>query len=145
ELHLAGPLARGYLGRPDLTASSFVPDPFAAEPGQRMYKTGDLMSRRPDGTLVFLGRADRQVKVRGFRIELGEIEESLRRPSALRDAEAVAQGAAADAKRIVAYVVPADPGAAPSSDELSAFLGERLPQHMVPAVFVPLPELPLTQ
>jgi amino acid adenylation domain-containing protein len=145
ELCLSGPLlARGYVKRPDLTAASFVPDRFAARAGARMYRTGDLVRRLPGGNLEFLGRVDRQVKVRGFRIELGEIEEALRRHPDLRDAVAVVHGGGSEEKRIVAYAVPADPGAPPSSDELRAFLAERLPPYMLPAVFVPLAELPLT-
>ncbi|HEV7508323.1 MAG TPA: amino acid adenylation domain-containing protein [Thermoanaerobaculia bacterium] len=145
ELHLAGPLlARGYLGRPELTAASFVPDPFGGAVGARMYRTGDLVRRLPDGNLEFLGRVDRQVKVRGFRIELGEVEEALRRHPDLRDAVAVIHGGGAEEKRIVAYVVPADPSSPPAGDELRGWLAERLPAYMVPAVFVPLAELPLT-
>ncbi len=145
ELCLAGPLlARGYVGRPDLTAASFVPDRFAGRAGERMYRTGDLVRRRPDGAVEFLGRVDRQVKVRGFRIEPGEIEEGLRRHPELVDAVAVVHGSGSEEKRIVAYVVPADPGAPPASDELRTFLEQRLPPYMLPAVFVPLAELPLT-
>jgi len=141
ELHLAGPLlARGYFGRPDLTAASFVPDPFGEG---RMYRTGDLVRRRANGVLEFLGRVDRQVKVRGFRVELGEIEEALRGHPDLRDAVAAVHGDGPAEKRIVAYVVPADPGNSPAADELRGFLEGRLPAYMLPAVFVPLAELPL--
>jgi amino acid adenylation domain-containing protein len=144
ELCLAGPLlARGYVKRPDLTAASFLPDPFGARAGGRMYRTGDLVRRRADGALEFLGRVDRQVKVRGFRIELGEIEEALRRHPDLRDAVAVVHGGGSEEKRIVAYVVPAEPGSAPGADELRGFLETRLPPYMLPALFVALAELPL--
>jgi amino acid adenylation domain-containing protein len=144
ELHLSGPLlARGYVRRPDVTAASFVPDPFGARPGARMYRTGDLVRRRADGALEFLGRRDRQVKVRGFRIELGEIEEALRRHRGLRDAVAVLHGSVSEERRIVAYVVPAEPGSVPGADELRGFLETRLPAYMLPAVFVALAELPL--
>ncbi|HEX6292585.1 MAG TPA: amino acid adenylation domain-containing protein [Herpetosiphonaceae bacterium] len=109
ELHIGGvQLARGYLNRPDLTADRFVPDPFAATPGARLYKTGDLARYLPDGNVDFLGRLDDQVKLRGFRIELGEIEATLRRYPRLRDAVVVARedGAGAlGARRLVAYVV----------------------------------------
>ncbi|HSL81570.1 MAG TPA: amino acid adenylation domain-containing protein, partial [Thermoanaerobaculia bacterium] len=146
ELRIAGAgLGRGYLGRPGLTAERFVPDPFAGLPGERQYLTGDLVRRRPDGALEFLGRLDHQVKVRGFRIELGEIETALAAREGVREAVVVARpgvGGAGDA-RLVAYVVPA-PGCAPDPEDLSAALTERLPGYMVPSAFVVLDELPLT-
>jgi amino acid adenylation domain-containing protein len=146
ELWLGGAgLSRGYLGRPALTAERFVPDPFAgpAEPGARLYRTGDLAVLRPDGDLVFAGRADRQLKVRGYRIEPGEIEAALRRHPLLHDAAVDLRGAADD-RRLVAWVV-ARPGAeVPGSAELRAFLRDRLPEPMLPADFAPVPALPLT-
>jgi amino acid adenylation domain-containing protein len=136
ELWLGGvQLARGYLARPDLTAERFLPDPFG-EPGERLYRTGDEARWRTDGALEYLGRLDQQVKLRGVRIELGEIESALRAHPAVADAAAAVRG-----DRLVAYVVGRRPA---GDDELRAFLGERLPESMVPATFVSLPELPLT-
>jgi acyl-coenzyme A synthetase/AMP-(fatty) acid ligase/acyl carrier protein len=144
ELCLAGAgLARGYLGRPELTAERFVPDPFAELPGERLYRTGDLVRHRPTGEIEFLGRRDAQVKVRGFRIELGEIESTLRLHPGLREAAVVPRGPAGDVS-LVAYVVHRN-GAVPGLEELRSFLGAKLPGYMVPAAFVPLAELPVTR
>ncbi len=139
HMHIGGVgLARGYLNRPDLTAEKFIPDPFSAEPGARLYKTGDLARYLPDGNIEFLGRADHQVKIRGFRIELGEIEAALGQHPAVRQAAVLAREDAPGEKRLVAYVV-----AESTADELRRFLKDKLPDHMVPAVFVLLDALPL--
>jgi amino acid adenylation domain-containing protein len=147
ELLLGGSgVARGYLGRPDATAERFVPDPFSGVPGARLYRTGDLaifrVGGRAGGELVFAGRADRQVKLRGYRIEPGEIEAALRLHPALHDAAVDVRGSG-EARRLVAWVVARE-GAPPAGPELRAFLRDRLPEPMVPAVFVPLPRLPLS-
>ncbi|WCI09982.1 condensation domain-containing protein [Arthrobacter sp. OVS8] len=137
ELYLAGPgMARGYDRRPAETASRFVANPFAAD-GSRMYRTGDLVRRTPDGSLEFLSRTDEQVKVRGFRIELGEIEAALSSHPQVDRAVAVADGE--PAHRVVAYYT----GTA-GSEDLRALAAGKLPDYMVPAVFMHLPAIPLT-
>jgi amino acid adenylation domain-containing protein len=142
ELWMAGSgLARGYLGRPELTAARFTPDPFSGVAGERVYRTGDLVRHRPDGELEFLGRIDHQVKVRGFRIELGEIEEALRSHDQVRDGVVMAREDVPGSRLLVAYVT-GDP--APDAAELRAHLGRRLPEYMVPAIFMALDALPLT-
>ncbi|WP_195842841.1 amino acid adenylation domain-containing protein, partial [Xanthomonas oryzae] len=130
ELHVAGPqLARGYLGRPDLTAERFVPDPFAAQPGQRMYRSGDLACWHADGTLDYLGRNDDQVKLRGFRIELGEIAAALRACASVEDAAVLLREDTPGEPRLVAYLVGnADTGA----EALRTQLATRLPEIMLP-------------
>ncbi|MCC4598379.1 amino acid adenylation domain-containing protein, partial [Xanthomonas campestris pv. phormiicola] len=142
ELHLAGAqLAQGYLHRPDLTAERFVPDPFAERPGERMYKTGDLVHWRDDGLLEFLGRNDAQVKIRGFRIEPGEIEAALRGCDGVQEAVVIARDDTGD-KRLVAYLVGDTSALEPAA--LRPQLAARLPEHMLPAAYVPLEALPLT-
>jgi len=139
ELYIAGrQVGRGYVGQPAQTAERFVPDPFAVEPGARMYRTGDRVRRWPDGNLELIGRLDRQVKLRGFRIELGEIEAVLREHAGVREAVVALHGAG-EAARLVAYVV----GDAWSAEAARAAIATRLPDYMVPRVFVRLEALPL--
>jgi amino acid adenylation domain-containing protein len=140
ELYLGGVgVTRGYAGRPGLTADRFVPDPFGVEAGSRLYRTGDRVRWRRDGTLEFLGRVDHQVKLRGFRIEPGEVEAVLREHAAVREAAVLLRGAGEEA-RLVAYVAPA----AGEVEALLERLRERLPAYMVPSAVVELERLPLT-
>src|SRR6185436_18406274 len=143
ELVIGGAgVARGYLGRPELTAERFVPDPFCGDPGARLYRSGDLGRFLPHGEVEYLGRIDHQVKVRGFRIELGEIEAALVDLAGIRDAVVVAREDGTGPRRLVAYVV-SEGGHAVSTAELRTHLQERLPEFMVPALFVFLNALPL--
>ncbi len=142
ELYIAGEgVARGYQKNPAGTAERFVPDPLA--PGGRMYRTGDLARWRSDGRLEYLGRLDQQVKIRGFRIELGEIETVLGLHPAVRECAVVPREDTGE-KRLVAYVVPEE-GQNPTAGDLIAFAKEKLPDYMVPAVFMNLAALPLSQ
>jgi amino acid adenylation domain-containing protein len=142
ELYIAGAgVARGYHGRPGLTAQRFVPD--QAVPGGRMYRTGDLVRQLPDGSLVFLGRRDDQVKLRGYRVELGEIESVLCGHPAVRAAAAAIRGVEPD-QQLAGYVVPANPGSMPDLRELAAYARDRLPEYMVPGSLTHVAELPRT-
>jgi len=144
ELYLGGEgLARGYYGRPDLTAERFVPHPFRAEGGARVYRTGDACRWLPDGNIQYLGRLDHQVKLRGFRIELGEIETTLDRHPAVRQSVVLAREDEPGMQRLVAYVVPA-PGAAPPVEDLRQHVKRSLPEFMVPSSVVLLEAFPLT-
>ncbi len=152
EIFVAGaPLARGYLGRPRATAERFLPDPFSAVAGGRLYATGDRARRLTDGSLQYRGRGDQQVKVRGHRVEPGEVEAALRRHSSVRDAVVVQRtlrGGAEPGERaaLVAYVVAADGGGErrPTVAELRGHLAASLPEALIPARFVVLAALPLT-
>ncbi|WAS89436.1 non-ribosomal peptide synthase/polyketide synthase [Corallococcus sp. NCRR] len=132
-------VTRGYLGRPELTAERFVPDPFSDEPGARLYRTGDRGRWKPDGTLEFMGRLDFQVKLRGYRIELGEIEATLRTHAGVNDAVALVREDVPGDARLVAYVVTEG-----DTEGLREHLRRHLPEYMVPSAFVALPALPLT-
>ncbi|HZI16342.1 MAG TPA: amino acid adenylation domain-containing protein, partial [Myxococcus sp.] len=144
ELYIAGVgVARGYLDRPDLTAERFVPDPFSAEPGARLYRTGDRVRWVEPGELAYLGRTDSQVKVRGFRIELGEVEAALRSLPGVREAVARVRPGAGGQPRLVAWLVLAE-GAAFEPVALRARLRASLPEHLVPSALAALPSLPLT-
>ena len=145
ELFVGGvQLARGYGGRPELTAERFVHDPFGTRPGGRLYRTGDLVRWLPDGTLEFLGRNDDQVKLRGLRIELGEIETCLASHDAVGACSVAIHEPAPGDQRLVAYVVPSPGEEIPPVQAFRSYLAMSLPDYMVPSYFVTLPELPLT-
>ena len=142
DIRLGGAnLARGYHARPDRTAERFVPDPFAPEPGQRLYVTGDLGRMREDGNVTYLGRRDHQVKVRGHRVEPGPVEALLSSHPGVRECAVVARKDATEGNRLIAYVSAAG-AAAPEPEELRAFLKERLPEFMIPSLFVRIEALP---
>jgi len=142
ELHVSGiGMAKGYLNQPELTAQRFIPNPLAHEPGECLYKTGDVGRWLPDGSAELVGRVDDQVKVRGFRVEPGEVEATLGRHPAVRESAVAAQGSAGEDKRLVAYVVPCK-AAELSHRQLREFLKQRLPDHMMPSAFVTLDDLP---
>ncbi|HKP13380.1 MAG TPA: amino acid adenylation domain-containing protein, partial [Blastocatellia bacterium] len=137
-------LARGYLRKADLTAARFLPNAYGRQAGERVYRTGDLARYRPDGEVVYMGRADDQVKVRGYRIELGEIESALRDHPAVKECVVVMREFDGGERRLVGYVVSRDAAGA-SVGELRNHLKQTLPEHMVPAAFVMIDRMPLTQ
>jgi amino acid adenylation domain-containing protein len=144
EIHIGGAgLARGYLNRPELTGEKFIRHPFNNGAEERLYKTGDLARYLADGNLEFLGRVDQQVKIRGMRIELEEVETVLSRNPDVKDSVLVVREGTPGEKQLVAYVVP-PPGSMPTTSELRAYLKERLPDYMLPSVWVLLETLPLT-
>jgi amino acid adenylation domain-containing protein len=157
ELYVGGSgLSRGYLNRPELTAERFIPDPFSREAGGRLYRSGDVVRWLRQGELEYVGRADEQVKIRGFRIELGEIETVLREHEQVQacvvmaraDRDATDGGAAnggAEEKRLVAYIERREGAEALSSSALRSYLQERLPEYMIPAAFVMVEEMALTE
>ena len=143
ELYIAGMgLARGYLGRPDLTAERFVANPYGPK-GSRMYRTGDLVRWRDDGSLDYISRADHQVKIRGFRIELGEIEARLAQHPEVEQASVIVREDTPGERRIAAYIVSSR-NSTVDSGELREFAGSSLPDYMVPSAIVVMQELPLT-
>ncbi|ASQ93374.1 non-ribosomal peptide synthetase [Streptomyces sp. 11-1-2] len=146
ELYVGGSaVGRGYLGRPARTAGAYLPDPYAAEPGARMYATGDVVRLLPDGNLVFLGRNDHQVKVRGFRIELGEIESALQSHPACADCVVAVRRTSTGADQLAAYLIPEHPDRpSPDPAELRAHLAGQLPLYMLPQSYTVIEEIPLT-
>ena len=159
ELYIAGEgITRGYLGRPGLTAGRYLPDPFSPEPGARTYRTGDRVRWLPDGTLEYLGRLDHQVKIRGYRVEPGEVEAVLRGHPGVHDVVVAPYQPASGERRLAAYLVPRIAGdakpagargdgrqvAAELVRELKRAARERLPEYMVPSVFVPMERFPLS-
>lgn len=142
ELYIGGAgLALGYLNQPKLTAEKFLPSPFGGD-GARIYRTGDLARYRDDGVVQYLGRVDTQVKMRGYRIELGEIEVALAEHPGIRQAVVAAREDGPGDKRLVAYVIPAQPR--PQAADLRAYLQKRLPEYMVPSIWILLDAFPLT-
>jgi amino acid adenylation domain-containing protein/thioester reductase-like protein len=143
ELHIGGDgLARGYLNRVEMTAQRFVPDPFSSKSGARLYKTGDLARIIPDGSIQFIGRVDNQVKIRGHRIELGDIEAAICQYPEIQEAAVITREDNVGEKQLVAYLVAANSQNLYS--KLRAYLKEKLPEYMVPAVFVMMDKFPLT-
>lgn len=143
EIYIGGKgLARGYRNRPDLTAEKFVPNPFSSQPGARLYRTGDLARYLPNGEIAFLGRVDEQIKIRGYRIEPAEIVKALDEHPAIQASAVVAREVEPGDKRLVGYVVAA-PNCQPTHSELRNFIAGRVPEYMIPAIFVRLDALPL--
>ena len=144
ELYIGGAgLGRGYLNRPELTAETFVANPFSITEGARLYKSGDLARYLPDGNIEFLGRIDQQVKVRGYRIELGEIEVVLGQHPAVKESVVLVREDSSGDRRLVAYVVPVS-GFDPKLSEMRSYFRQKLPEYMLPSAYVLLDSLPLT-
>jgi amino acid adenylation domain-containing protein len=144
ELYIGGPgVARGYFNRSSLTAQRFVPHPFATQPGERLYRSGDRVRRISDCDMQYLGRLDQQVKLRGFRIELGEIEAAIKECSSVNEAVALLDSADTANERLIAYLVPRESQFV-DTDALRTALKTKLPEYMIPSTFVPIPSLPLT-
>lgn len=144
EIYIGGTgVARGYLGREELTKERFVADPFVSEPGARLYRTGDLARYRDDGALEYGNRQDNQVKVRGYRIELGEVETALAQHKTIRQVVAMVREDRPEDRRLVAYYLP-EHGSNVTATDLRKFLREKLPEYMVPQHFVELDVFPLT-
>jgi amino acid adenylation domain-containing protein len=144
ELYIGGSvLARGYLNRPELTAERFLMNPFSENASERLYKTGDRVRVLPEGNIEFLGRMDSQVKIRGFRIELGEVENILVQSPMVKETAVVARDGGAGDKHLIAYIVPGD-GEVISKSGLLEFLRQKMPEYMLPSVFVTMKALPLT-
>lgn len=145
ELHIGGAgVARGYLHRPALTVEKFIPDPFSEDPSARLYKTGDVARYLSNGEIAYVGRSDDQIKIMGYRIEPNEIVTVLDRHPLVKTSVVVAREDGNNEKRLVAYVVLNSPSQPPAS-ELRRFLASELPEYMVPAIFVLLDALPLTE
>src|SRR5581483_6817317 len=144
HLYIGGAcLSMGYINDAELTCQKFIPSPFSAQAGKRLYKTGDLARWHADGNMEFLGRDDSQVKIRGFRIELGEIEAVLRQHPSVEHAIVQAYGDIPKDRRLIAYIVP-QKGQTTTDTELHTFLQKYLPEYMVPAAFLFLDILPVT-
>jgi amino acid adenylation domain-containing protein len=145
ELFIGGAqVARGYLNRPDQTAERFIPDPFSHDGGARLYRTGDLVRYNANGVLEYLGRRDLQVKVRGFRVEVGEIEAVLKQHRLVKQAVVTVWEDDAGRKRLVAYIIAAQTSAPPAREELRRHLKDKLPEYMIPSLFLLLDTVPLT-
>ena len=144
ELYIGGKsLAKGYLNRPELTAERFIAHPFSDQPGERLYKTGDLARFLPDGQIAFMGRADYQIKIRGYRIEPDEIISVLNKHAAIQNSMVIAREDTPGEKRLVAYIIPVE-GAELTASSLREALGEYLPDYMIPSTFVVMTALPVT-
>ncbi len=145
EIFIGGAgLANGYLNQPRLTAESFIPHPFAKCPGDRLYRSGDRARWFPDGTIEFIGRNDRQVKIRGNRVELGEVETVIRTHPGIEDIAVVSHQGLGTETALIAYITPDGHGILPDVTELRNFLRDKLPDYMTPSTFIPLESLPLT-